>query len=275
MADAKIANGDEASAGRMELTQEQRERCEVNKRRAQERRRIHQAAVETAALARERAKHFGISKSNDLIAPPRQGIKEHPVGTGNALKGVVAVVSGVLDSFTREEFKQYVERHGGRTTKQVSGLTTHLVHDHGTLGSAKKKCLGPKGAIVSEDFIIQMVKATIPASAAAAPAPAGAGDGGQSKGARAGPTWTKAGGAPERGRCQWSQSKLPFAPATKPTAPSGAPGEANDAAATAGGGGGGRRRRERRSLGRNRRRGMADAAAPAGHDDPHCGPAQP
>lgn len=105
---------------------------------------------------------FFMMHRNKSIKPPQAGVKEHPQGPPNCLKGYVAVVSGVLDSFSRKEFEAYVTSHGGSVVKGISKKITHLVNDHGEIGPSKKaKCLEMKVDIVGEDFFIDKVKAAI------------------------------------------------------------------------------------------------------------------
>ena len=95
---------------------------------------------------------------NRSMVPPNLG-KEHPHGMSDALQGVCVVVSGVLDSFFREDFHQYVTKHGGRVMKSVSKKVTHLVNDHGEAGPSKlKKCKAYGIKVVGEDDIMSLVK---------------------------------------------------------------------------------------------------------------------
>ena len=95
---------------------------------------------------------------NRSTLPPNAGRKEYPEGNADALAGVCIVVSGVLDSMTRDEFSQYVARHGGRTSKSVTRKVTHLVTDHGEAGPSKlKKCSSFGIKVVGEDAILGMV----------------------------------------------------------------------------------------------------------------------
>jgi NAD-dependent DNA ligase len=74
---------------------------------------------------------FFMMHRNRSIKPPQAGIKEYPSGPATALKGVTVVVSGVLDSMSREMMTDFVTKHGGAMSKAVTKKTTHLVNDHG------------------------------------------------------------------------------------------------------------------------------------------------
>jgi hypothetical protein len=41
------------------------------------------------------------------------------------------IVSGVLDSFSRKEFEEFITSHGGVVSKSITKKLTHLVNDHG------------------------------------------------------------------------------------------------------------------------------------------------
>lgn len=45
----------------------------------------------------------------------------------NCLQGLTFVITGVLESFEREEFVDCIQRHGGKVTTSVSGRTTYLI----------------------------------------------------------------------------------------------------------------------------------------------------
>lgn len=95
---------------------------------------------------------------NKSMVPPNMG-KEHPHGMPDALQGVCVVVSGVLDSFSRDDFHQYVTKHGGKVMKSVTKKVTHLVTDHGEAGPSKlKKCTDYGIKVVGEDDILSLVK---------------------------------------------------------------------------------------------------------------------
>jgi NAD-dependent DNA ligase len=108
--------------------------------------------------------HFFIMHRNRSIVPPNLEKKVHPTGTANALDGVVAIISGVLDSMSRDEMTKYIQRHGGKVVKSVTNSTTMLINDHGTVGPSKRKKIEAKNIpIVSEDVIFDMVrKSSIP-----------------------------------------------------------------------------------------------------------------
>tara|TARA_B100000900_G_scaffold33832_1_gene25465 strand:+ start:628 stop:1128 length:501 start_codon:yes stop_codon:yes gene_type:complete len=114
---------------------------------------------QSAADADVHSDFFRMQRNRSTL-PPNAGKKKYPEGNADALAGVCIVVSGVLDSMTRDEFNQYVARHGGRTSKSVTSKVTHLVTDHGEAGPSKlKKCSSFGIKVVGEDKILGMVAA--------------------------------------------------------------------------------------------------------------------
>ena len=75
----------------------------------------------------------------------------------NTLSGGIFVVSGVF-SVSREEIKQFIESHGGKTTSSVSGHTSYLVAGEAPGGEKIKKAekLGTK--IISEEQLRALVE---------------------------------------------------------------------------------------------------------------------
>ena len=74
----------------------------------------------------------------------------------DTLSGSIFVVSGVF-SVSREEIKQFIESHGGKTTSSVSGHTTYLVAGEAPGGEKIKKAekLGTK--IITEEQLRGLV----------------------------------------------------------------------------------------------------------------------
>lgn len=107
------------------------------------------------------------AKSNDFfkmmrnrsVEPPNKGKKSYPEGPRDALKGVNIVISGVLDSMTREQMTEFVIKHGGKVSKSITKSLTHLVNDvDGTVGESKlRECKARNIPIVGEDHILDLV----------------------------------------------------------------------------------------------------------------------
>lgn len=80
----------------------------------------------------------------------------------SVLDGLVFVISGVFSKFSRDEAKEIIESHGGKTSGSVSGKTNYLLAGEG-MGPAKLEkatSLGVK--IISEDELLEMIGSTTP-----------------------------------------------------------------------------------------------------------------
>lgn len=114
-----------------------------------------------ARMTDEGKAHFFTMLRNRSVEIPNLGNKEHPRGTATALGNVCVVVSGILDSFERKDFEQYVIDHGGKVSKAITGKVTHLVNDHGEAGPSKQaKCKEFGIPVVSENVILDLVRAS-------------------------------------------------------------------------------------------------------------------
>lgn len=115
----------------------------------------------TASKNAEKNSHFFLMHRNKSIPPPNLGCdKERPQGPPDCLSGVCVVISGVLDSMSRGDMADYVQRHGGKVVKGITKAVTHLLNDvDGTVGPAKlEKCRAQKIPIVGEDAIFNLVR---------------------------------------------------------------------------------------------------------------------
>lgn len=77
------------------------------------------------------------------------------------LKGLSFVVSGVFEKFSRDELKNVIGQHGGKSVGSVSGKTNYLIAGVGMGPEKRKKAekLGVK--IISEDDFIKMIENTV------------------------------------------------------------------------------------------------------------------
>ena len=104
--------------------------------------------------------NFFRAMRNRSMAPPNAGNKPAPPrGSKDALKGISVLVTGVLDSMSRDEMKAYVESHGGKMVKSVTKSLSYLVNDHGEVGPSKRaKCEKNDVPLVGEDAIFDLVR---------------------------------------------------------------------------------------------------------------------
>lgn len=109
----------------------------------------------------EKNSNFYLMHRNKSIPPPNLGSgKERPQGPTDCLADVCVVVSGVLDSMSRDDMTKYVQKHGGRVVKGITKAVTHLLNDvEGTVGPAKlEKCRSQGVPVVGEDVIFGLVR---------------------------------------------------------------------------------------------------------------------
>ena len=118
--------------------------------------------LQRASSTEGKNSNFFLMHQNRSIVPPNMNKKEYPEGDKNSLQGKVIVISGVLDSMSRDDMSDYVKKHGGKVSKSITKGTTHLVNDHGTIGPSKlSKCQAQGVPIVGEDAIFDLVKGVV------------------------------------------------------------------------------------------------------------------
>ena len=84
-------------------------------------------------------------------------IKEK-TGSTEYLKGFTFVVSGIFNTFSRDELKEVIEINGGKNSSSISSKTNYLVAGE-NMGPAKLKKATDLGVnIISEDEFIQLLK---------------------------------------------------------------------------------------------------------------------
>ncbi|XP_050354909.1 replication factor C subunit 1 [Nymphalis io] len=90
--------------------------------------------------------------------PKHLGSKEMPEGSPDCLKDCAFLLTGVLDSFERDEVVETITKYGGTIKSGVSKKVTHVVagEDAGPAKLAKAQELGIK--VLSEDEFLAMIK---------------------------------------------------------------------------------------------------------------------
>ncbi|CAH1774477.1 unnamed protein product [Owenia fusiformis] len=90
--------------------------------------------------------------------PRSLGSKEVPEGGANCLEGLTFVITGVLESFERDDLKSIIERFGGKVTGNVSKKTTYVVagRDAGTAKMSKAEQF--KTEILDEDGVLDLIR---------------------------------------------------------------------------------------------------------------------
>jgi DNA ligase (NAD+) len=86
---------------------------------------------------------------------------------GDLLAGVVLVVTGTLDGFSRDEAKVAVEERGGKVTGSVSGKTTAVVAGDSPGGSKMDKAAQLGVTVIDEQQFVDLLESgpsTLPAT---------------------------------------------------------------------------------------------------------------
>jgi DNA ligase (NAD+) len=75
---------------------------------------------------------------------------------GSALAGKIVVISGVFQRHTREEYKELIEKHGGKNSSSVSGNTSFILSGE-NMGESKKEKAALLGIpLVGEEEFLQI-----------------------------------------------------------------------------------------------------------------------
>ena len=82
---------------------------------------------------------------------------EEMEGATSTFQGLVFVVSGVFNKFSRDELKKSIDQHGGKVSSSISGKTDYLVAGE-NMGPAKlKKAEKLEVKIISEEEYINLI----------------------------------------------------------------------------------------------------------------------
>ena len=103
--------------------------------------------------------------------PEQLGQKELPRGHPDCLTGKTFVISGVLNSITRDQAEDLIKRHGGKVTSAVSGRTSFLVVGQHTGRTKYHTAKTNNTKMINEDGLFSLIEAA-PAPKEEEPAPA-------------------------------------------------------------------------------------------------------
>jgi len=95
----------------------------------------------------ERLRSYGIS-----FRCEKENIPE-----GDALSGKTIVISGVFIKHTREEYKELIEKHGGKNASAVSGNTSFILSGENMGESKKEKAVALGIPLMSENEFLQII----------------------------------------------------------------------------------------------------------------------
>lgn len=91
--------------------------------------------------------------------PANLGEKELPRGHPDCLTGKIFVISGVLDSITRDQAEDLIKRHGGKVTSAVSGRTSFLIVGQHTGRTKYHTAKTNNTKMINEDGLFSLIAA--------------------------------------------------------------------------------------------------------------------
>lgn len=76
---------------------------------------------------------------------------------GNALEGKTIVISGVFQRHTRDEYKEMIEKYGGKNAASVSGSTSFILSGENMGESKREKAAALAIPLISENEFLQII----------------------------------------------------------------------------------------------------------------------
>jgi DNA ligase (NAD+) len=106
--------------------------------------------------------YFADEENKEIIKRLRScGIKfsEEPtdIVLSDKLKGKTIVISGIFYRHTREEYKEIIERHGGKNTSSISSNTTFILAGDDMGPSKKEKAIELNVGIINEEEFLKLI----------------------------------------------------------------------------------------------------------------------
>lgn len=95
-----------------------------------------------------RLKSYGLQ----LESSGQEKVKESDILTGKSV-----VISGVFTKHTRDEYKDIIEKHGGKNVSSISGNTSFILAGENMGPAKKEKAAELNVALVSEDEFLKMI----------------------------------------------------------------------------------------------------------------------
>jgi DNA ligase (NAD+) len=87
----------------------------------------------------------------------RLSAEETSEASGNKLEGKTIVISGTFEKHSRDEYKEIIERHGGKNSSSVSGNTSFILGGE-NIGPSKKVTAEQLGIqIMSESDFLKLI----------------------------------------------------------------------------------------------------------------------
>jgi DNA ligase (NAD+) len=101
--------------------------------------------IEIIHRLKEKGVHFEYSKEEKKLKSEK-------------LIGMLFVVSGTFNNFSRDEIKKEIEAHGGKNSGSISSKTTYLLAGENMGPEKRKKASNLDIPIISESDFLQMIK---------------------------------------------------------------------------------------------------------------------
>ena len=79
-------------------------------------------------------------------------------GQSEVLKGLVFVISGTFSKHSRDEYKEMIERYGGKNTGSVSGKTNFILAGENMGPSKLEKATKLGVKIINEEEFLRMIE---------------------------------------------------------------------------------------------------------------------
>ena len=77
--------------------------------------------------------------------------------TGNSLEGKIIVISGVFQKYSREEYKDLIEKNGGKNSSSVSGNTSFILAGENMGESKKEKAENLGIPLINESDFLKLI----------------------------------------------------------------------------------------------------------------------
>jgi DNA ligase (NAD+) len=87
----------------------------------------------------------------------RFGNEKEIITEGNSLQGKTIVISGVFLKHTRDEYKELIEKHGGKNSSSVSGNTSFILSGENMGESKKEKAFALGIPLIGENEFLKII----------------------------------------------------------------------------------------------------------------------
>ncbi|CAG0921332.1 unnamed protein product, partial [Notodromas monacha] len=106
---------------------------------------------------KRKSNYLNYQKYLQRSGPRNPGTKTVPEGTENCFQGLSFVITGVMESLTREEMEEIVKKHNGKVVHSVSRNTSYVVVGEEPGPSKMKKAETCKTKLLTEDEFLDLI----------------------------------------------------------------------------------------------------------------------